>query len=149
MSLQTTINSELVTAMKAQDAVRLRGLRAIKAAILLANTAENSKELDADSEIALLQRLVKQRRDSLDIFTTQNRPDLAVREEEEIAVIVEFLPKQLSREEVAAAVHTIVAEIGASSMKDMGRVMGAASKQLAGKTEGKLISEIVKEVLSA
>ncbi len=148
MSLLTVINSELMVAMKAKDTIRLRGLRAIKAAILLANTAENSKELDADSEIALLQKLIKSRRDSFDIFTTQNRPELAQVEAEEIAVITEFLPAQLTREEVVDAVRAIISEVGASSMKDMGKVMGVASKQLAGKTEGKLISEVVKEVLS-
>ena len=137
-----------MTAMKAQNAVRLRGLRAIKAAILVANTDGSGKELDEDREVAILQKLVKQRRESYDIFTAQNRPELAQTELEEIEVISEFLPKQLSREDVVAAVREIVAELGATSMKDMGRVMGAASKQLAGKTEGKLISEIVKEVLA-
>ena len=148
MSLLTTINAELVTAMKAQQATRLRGLRAIKAAILVANTDGSGKELDTERETALLQKLVKQRRESHDIYIAQNRPELAQTEQEEIDVIVEFLPKQLSREEVVAAVRQIVAETGASSMKDMGKVMGLASKQLAGKTEGKLISEVVKEVLA-
>ncbi len=148
MSLQTTINAELATAMKAQNATRLRGLRAIKAAILLANTDGSGKELDSDREVAILQKLVKQRRESYDIYVAQNRPELAQTELEEIEVITEFLPKQLSREDVVAAVRQIVSELGATSMKDMGKVMGAASKQLAGKTEGKLISEIVKEVLA-
>lgn len=148
MSLLTTINAELVSAMKAQQATRLRGLRAIKAAILVANTDGSGKELDTERETALLQKLVKQRRESHDIYIAQNRPELAQTEQEEIDVIVEFLPKQLSRAEVVAAVQQIVAETGASSMKDMGKVMGLASKQLAGKTEGKLISEVVKEVLA-
>ncbi len=148
MSLLITINSELAAAMKAQNAVRLRGLRAIKAAILVANTDGSGKELDSERETALLQKLVKQRRESYDIYVAQNRPELAQTELEEIEVITEFLPQQLSREDVVAAVRQIVAELGATSMKDMGKVMGAASKQLAGKTEGKLISEIVKEVLA-
>ena len=142
------IAAEIMTAMRAKDAVRLRGLRAIKAAILLANTDGSGKAMDTERETALLQKLVKQRRDSLDIFTAQGRADLAVIEEEELATIMEFLPKQFSEAELSAAVSEIIAETGATSTKDMGKVMGAASKALAGKTEGKLISEMVKKLLA-
>ena len=148
MSLQETINAEIMTAMRAKDAVRLRGLRAIKSAILIANTDGSGNVLDAEREIALLQKLVKQRRDSLEIFTAQGRADLAVVEQEELATIQEFLPKQMTEDELAAAVSAIIAETGATSMKDMGKVMGAANKALAGKTEGKFISEMVKRLLA-
>ncbi len=149
MSLEQNIMTELKTAMLAKNEVALRSLRAIKAAILLAKTAEGSKgDLTEDEEIKLLQKLVKQRKDSLDIFTTQNRPDLAAKEAEEIAVIEKFLPAQLSAEELKTIITSIIAETGASSPADMGKVMGAASKQLAGKADGKAISAIVKELLS-
>lgn len=149
MSLEQNIMTELKTAMLAKNEVALRSLRAIKAAILLAKTAEGSKgDLTGDEEIKLLQKLVKQRKDSLDIFTTQNRPDLAAKEAEEIAVIEKFLPAQLSAEELKTIIASIIAETGASSPANMGKVMGAASKQLAGKADGKAISAIVKELLS-
>lgn len=149
MSLEQNIMTELKAAMLAKNEVALRSLRAIKAAILLAKTAEGSKgDLTGDEEIKLLQKLVKQRKDSLDIFTTQNRPDLAAKEAEEIAVIEKFLPAQLSAEELKTIIASIIAETGASSPADMGKVMGAASKQLAGKADGKAISAIVKELLS-
>jgi uncharacterized protein YqeY len=149
MSLEQKIMTELKTAMLAKDEVALRSLRAIKASILLAKTAEGSKgDLTADDEIKLLQKLVKQRKDSLDIFTTQNRPDLAVKEADEIAVIEKFLPAQLSAEALQEIVAKIIAETGATGPADMGKVMGAASKQLAGQADGKAISAIVKELLS-
>jgi uncharacterized protein len=148
MNLTEKIAAEIMAAMRAKDQVRLRGLRAIKSAILLANTDGSGKELDAEREIALLQKLVKQRRDSLEIFTAQGRADLAVIEEEELATITEFLPKQMTEAELTAAVSEIITRSGATSMKDMGKVMGMASKELAGKTEGKLISEMVKKLLA-
>lgn len=149
MGLEQNIMTELKTAMLAKNEVALRSLRAIKAAILLAKTAEGSKgDLTEEEEIKLLQKLVKQRKDSLDIFTTQNRPDLAAREAEEIAVIEKFLPAQLSAGELKTIITSIIAETGASSPADMGKVMGAASKQLAGKADGKAISAVVKELLS-
>jgi uncharacterized protein len=148
MNLLEKINAEIMTAMRAKDAVRLRGLRAIKSAILIANTDGSGKELDTEREIALLQKLVKQRRDSLEIFTAQGRADLAVVEEEELATITEFLPQQMTEAELTSAVSEIIAQTGATSMKDMGKVMGAAAKALAGKTEGKLISEMVKKLLA-
>lgn len=149
MSLEQKIMGELKTAMLAKDEAALRSLRAIKAAILLAKTAEGgSGEVSEDEEIKLLQKMVKQRKDSLDIFTQQNRPELAKKEAEEIAVIEKFLPKQLSAEEIKAEVEKIIAATGASSPADMGKVMGAATKQLAGKADGKTISALVKELLA-
>jgi uncharacterized protein len=149
MSLEQKIMGDLKTAMLAKDEAALRSLRAIKAAILLAKTSEGAGgELKEEDETKLLQKLVKQRKDSLEIFQQQNRTDLAKKEQEEIAVIEKFLPKQLSAEEIKAALATIIAETGASSPADMGKVMGAATKQLAGKADGKTISALVKELLS-
>jgi hypothetical protein len=149
MSLETKINEQLKQAMLAKDEKSLRSLRAIKAAILLAKTSEGSGgEIKPEEEIKMLQKLVKQRKDSLDIFRQQNREDLAKKEEEEIEVIEKFLPKQLSAEELGEIVEKIISELGASSPADLGRVMGVASRQLAGKADGKAISAIVKEILS-
>lgn len=149
MGLEQKIMAELKTAMLAKDEAGLRSLRAIKAAILLVKTAEGSGgELKEDDEVKLLQKLVKQRKDSLEIFQQQNRPDLAKKEEEEIAVIEKFLPKQLSAEELKEALAKIIADAGASSPSDLGKVMGIASKQFAGKADGKTISALVKELLS-
>ena len=149
MSLEQKIMTELKAAMLAKNEAALRSLRAIKAAILLAKTAEGaSGELSGDEETRLLQKLVKQRKDSLEIFTQQNRADLAKKEEEEIAVIEKFLPAQMSGDELRQAIQQIISETGASSPADMGKVMGAATKQLAGKTDGKSISTMVKELLA-
>jgi len=149
MSLEQKIMADLKTAMLAKDEKGLRSLRAIKAAILLAKTSEGgSGELKEDDEIKLLQKLVKQRKDSLEIYQQQNRTDLAQKEQEEIEVIEKFLPKQLSPEELKAAISKIMTEVGASSPADMGKVMGAATKQLAGKADGKTISALVKELLA-
>ena len=135
--------------MLAKDEKSLRSLRAVKAAILLAKTSEGAGgELKEDDEIKLLQKLVKQRKDSLDIYQQQNRADLAQKEQEEIEVIEKFLPKQLTGEELKAALSKIIADTGASSPADMGKVMGAATKQLAGKADGKSISAMVKEMLA-
>jgi hypothetical protein len=141
--------TELKAAMLAKDEVALRSLRAIKAAILLAKTSEGAAgELSADGEIKLLQKMVKQRKDSLEIFTQQGREDLAKKEREEIAVIEKFLPQQMDAAAVRAMLVQIVAQAGASSPADMGKVMGLANKELAGKAEGKMIATIVKELLS-
>lgn len=149
MSLEQKIMAELKTAMLAKDEPALRSLRAVKAAILLAKTAEGrSGDLSEADEQKLLQKLVKQRKDSLDIFREQKREDLAVKEEEEIRVIEKFLPAQLSHDEIRAALSQIIVETGATSPADMGKVMGIASKQLAGKADGKTISTLVKEMLS-
>lgn len=148
MSLEATINEDLKTAMKAKDQAALRGIRAIKSAILLFNTSGTNEGLNPEKEIALLQKLVKQRQDSLDIYVKQGREDLAVVEREEIEVIMRYLPKQLSEQELKDAVKGIMARLGATTMKDMGRVMGEASKELAGKADGKTISAVVKALLS-
>lgn len=149
MNLEQKIMTELKTAMLAKDEAALRSLRAVKAAILLAKTSEGGGgELKEEDEIKILQKLVKSRKDSLEIFQQQNRPDLAKKEEEEIAVIEKFLPKQMSAEEVRGELEKIIAAVGASSPADMGKVMGAATKQLAGKADGKTISALVKEILA-
>ncbi len=149
MSLEQKIMTDLKTAMLAKDEVGLRSLRAIKAAIIVAKTAEGAKgEISEEEETKLLQKLVKSRKDSLEIFQQQNRPELAKKEEEEIAVIEKFLPQQMSADEVKAELTAIIASVGASSPADMGKVMGVATKQLAGKAEGKMISTLVKELLS-
>jgi uncharacterized protein len=149
MNLEQKIMTELKTAMLAKDEVGLRSLRAIKAAILLVKTSEGgSGELKEEDEVKLLQKLVKQRKDSLEIFEQQNRTDLAQKEKEEIAVIEKFLPKQLSVEELRQELNKIIADVGASSPADLGKVMGIASKQFAGKADGKTISSLVKELLT-
>src|ERR1044072_3751537 len=149
MSLEQKIQAELKTAMLAKDEKTVRSLRAIKAAIILAKTSEGAGgEIKEEDEIKLLQKLVKQRKDSLEIFTQQNRTDLASKEQEEIEVIEKFLPKQLSAEELKVIIANIIAETGASSPADMGKVMGVATKQLAGKADGKAISALVKELLA-
>lgn len=148
MSLATQIMDEMKSAMKAKDTVALEALRAIKSELLLAQTASGSKEeISEAEEIKLLQRLVKMRKDSAGIFTTQNRPDLAEPELAQIAVIEKFLPAQLSEAEVEVVVAQIIAETGASSIADMGKVMGLASAKLGGTAEGKTISTIVKKLL--
>jgi uncharacterized protein YqeY len=147
MSLEIQIMAQMKEAMKAKDEASLRGLRAIKAALLLLKTS-GSGEVTPEEEIKMLQKLVKQRNDSLDIFKQQNRTDLAQKEEEEIRVIEQFLPKQLSDEEIRAEVEQIIAETGAASPADMGKVMGVATKKLAGKADGKKISLLVKELLN-
>ncbi|SDG46758.1 GatB/YqeY domain-containing protein [Chitinophaga filiformis] len=149
MSLELNVNAAIKAAMLAKSEAELRALRAIKAAILLAKTAEGGgAELTQDDETKLLQKLAKQRKDSLEIFRKQNREDLAVKEEEELAVIEKYLPKQMDEAELRTAITEIIAATGASSPADMGKVMGVASKQLAGKADGKAISTLVKELLA-
>jgi uncharacterized protein YqeY len=149
MSLEQKIMADLKTAMLAKDEAALRSLRAIKAAILLAKTAEGAGgELTEEHETKLLQKLVKQRKDALEIYQQQNRADLAKKEEEEIAIIEKFLPQQMSQDEIRNELSAIIASTGATSPADMGKVMGVASKQLAGKADGKTISMLVKELLS-
>ncbi len=149
MALEQQVMAQLKDAMKAKDEAALRSLRAIKAAIIIAKTSEGAGgELKEEDETKLLQKLVKQRRDSLEIFVNQNRPELAKKEEEEIAVIEKFLPEQMSPEALKTAVAEIIAEVGATSPADMGKVMGAANKKLAGQADGKSISATVKELLS-
>lgn len=149
MSLEQKIMVELKTAMLAKDEKALRSLRAIKAAIIIAKTAEGAGgEIKEEEEIKLLQKLVKQRKDSLEIFQQQNRGDLAAKEQEEIAVIEKFLPQQLSAEELRSALEKIITETGASSPADLGKVMGVATKSLSGKADGKAIAAMVKVLLT-
>ena len=147
--IATTIDQEIKQAMLAKDQAKLRGLRAIKAAILLAKTEKGgAEEIDADAEIKILQKLVKQRKESANIYKEQGREDLLLVEQEEIDVISQFLPQQLDEEAITAIVKRIVAETGATSIKEMGKVMGLANKEMAGKADGKLIGEIVKAQLA-
>jgi uncharacterized protein YqeY len=149
MSLELTVNENLKKAMLARDEVSMRALRAIKSAVLLAKTAEGATEvLSHDTEIKLLQKLVKQRKDSLEIFERQNRMDLAQKEKEELDVIEQFLPKQMSEDEVKEVLTKIISELGVSDASGLGKVMGVATKQLAGKADGKMISALVKQLLS-
>ncbi|MEL1245739.1 GatB/YqeY domain-containing protein [Flavobacterium sp. DGU11] len=149
MSLQTQIMDEMKTAMKAKDTIALESLRAIKSAILLAQTESGAKEeISQEDEIKLLQRLVKQRKDSANIYIEQGRQDLADPELAQVAVIEKFLPAQMSEEEVEAIVKKIIADNGFSGMADMGKVMGIASKELAGTADGKTISNVVKKSLA-
>jgi uncharacterized protein YqeY len=150
MSLEQKIMSELKTAMLAKDEKALRTLRAIKAAILNAKTAEGAGgSISETDEIKLLQKLAKQRKDALEIFEQQQRSDLAEKEREELEIISRFLPEPLSEEDLKAAIKSIIQEVGATGPADMGKVMGAASKQLGGKAEGKAISAQVKALLGA
>ena len=149
MSLEIQINQDIKAAMIAKDTAKLRGLRAIKAAILLAKTEKgHAEDLSQEAEIKVLQKLVKQRRESAEIYKTQNREDLYEIEVEEEKVIEAYLPKQLSKEEVETVVKAIIAETGASSIKDMGKVMSATNQKLAGQADGKTISEVVKSLLA-
>ena len=149
MSLETQVMNLMKDAMKAKAEGTLRGLRAIKAEIIKAKTEPGAGGvITEDGELKLLQKLVKQRKDSLEIYTQQNRADLAIKESEEITVIENFLPQQLNEADLKAAVAAIIISVGATSSADMGKVMGVASKQLAGKTDGKTISAVAKELLS-
>lgn len=148
MSLQKELMTKLKEAMKSKDAVALESLRAVKSAILLAQTESGAKEeLTEDQELKILQKLVKQRKDSAILFTEQGREDLAAPELAQAEVISQFLPEQMDEESIKAVVVDIIAQTGAEGMKDMGKVMGMASKQLAGKADGKAISVIVKASL--
>ena len=150
MSLKATIEAEIKKAMLARNSDDLRALRALKSMILLAETEKGAagSELTADQESKILTKAYKQRKESADIFAQQGRKDLEEKELQEIAVIERFLPKQLSTEEIEAAVKNIVTNVGAKGPADMGKVMGVASKELAGKADGKAVSEAVKKVLS-
>lgn len=149
MSLEQQIMAEMKDAMKAKNESVLRSLRAIKAEIIKAKTDPGAGgEIDAATEQKFLQKMMKQRRDSLEIFEKQGREDLAIKEKEEMQVIERFLPKQLGEAEIKDAVAKIITETGATTAADMGKVMGAASKQLSGLADGKTISNIVKELLS-
>lgn len=149
MELIETITDEIKKAMLAKDKVRLEALRGIKKELMEAKTAKGAAaELSEETTVAILQKMVKQRKDSAEIYTAQNRPDLAEAEIEQMNVIQEFLPAQLTPDELESAVKAMIAETGATSLKEMGKVMGLATKQLAGKAEGRAISEMVKKLLS-
>ncbi len=150
MSLEHLINQDLKEAMFAKDRQKLAALRAIKAALLLEKTGGSvgDAEIPESVELKLLQKQVKQRRDTAKIYSEQNRPELAEEEEYQAAIIEKYLPEQMSEEEVKAVVEKVIADTGASSMKDMGRVMGMVSKQLAGKADNKTVSILVKQLLS-
>lgn len=149
MSLKEQIDADIKKAMLEKNKDDLRALRAIKSMILLAQTEKGAGEgIDADAEIKILQKAAKQRTDSMALYLEQNRDDLAETERQELEVIKRYLPEQLSEEELAERVNGIIAKMGANSMKDMGKVMGVASKELAGKADGKMISQVVKQLLS-
>ena len=148
MSLEEKVMEEIKAAMKAKNEAELRTLRAIKSAILLEKTSGSGTEITEADEMKMLQKMAKQRRDSLDIFKQQNREDLAAKEEEELAILERFLPKPFTQDELEAAIKNIITQVGAASAADMGKVMGVASKQLAGKADGKTISETVKKMLA-
>lgn len=148
MSLLQTIDQDIKSAMLNKDSVRLRGLRAIKAALLLAKTEKGAEEgVSEEMEVKVLQKLVKQRKESADIYQAQNRLDLYEIENEELQVIEAYLPQQMDRDAITSFIKETVVRVGATSMKDMGKVMGFVNKELAGKADGKTISEVVKEIL--
>ena len=149
MNLEQQVMAEMKDAMKAKDEAALRGLRAIKAEIIKAKTEPGAGgELSDETANKMLQKMLKQRKDSLEIYRTQNRDDLAKKEEEEISIIEKFLPAQMGEAELKEAVQKIIVQVGASGPADMGKVMGVATKQLAGKADGKTISAMVKELLA-
>ncbi len=150
MSLENKVMAQMKEAMKAKDEAALRTLRAIKAAIILAKTSEGAGgEIHEADEVKLLQKLAKQRKDSIEIFTQQNRTDLAGKEQEELAIINTFLPSQLEGEALEKVLRAIIAETGATGIADLGKVMGVATKKLAGQADGKAINAIVKQILEA
>ena len=148
MTLEEKINKDLITAMKAKDEITLRSIRAVKTAIQMAKTDGSGKAIDEAREVQMLQKLVKTRQESMEIFDKNDRAELAQKEREEIEVIRKYLPTMLEGAELEAIIQKIIAETGAESAKDMGKVMGAANKELAGKAEGRAISDIVKKLLA-
>lgn len=148
MSLEDTINEAIKTAMREKDKVALDSLRAVKSQILLLKTEGKGADVSAEQEIAILQRMIKQRKDSYEQFAAQGRNDLAEVEDAQMKVIEQFLPKQLTPEELETEMKAIIAETGAETLKDLGKVMGVASKNLGGKSDGKSISEMAKKLLS-
>ncbi|QJD94681.1 GatB/YqeY domain-containing protein [Mucilaginibacter robiniae] len=149
MSLITKIDQDIKQAMLGKQEVKLRGLRAIKSALLLARTEKGaSEEISEETETRVLQKLVKQRKESADIYQAQNRPDLYQIEADEMEVIESYLPKQMDRSEIETYLKELIGRVGATSVKDMGKVMGTANKELAGKADGKTISEVVKQLLA-
>ncbi|MBK7964851.1 MAG: GatB/YqeY domain-containing protein [Bacteroidetes bacterium] len=148
MSLEQSIMADLKAAMLAKNEAGLRAIRAIKSAILLAKTSAGGKELSSEDEVKMLQKLVKQRQESISIYETQQREDLAAPEREEVAIISKYLPEMMSEEDVRKAVQGAIEQTGAKSPAEMGKVMGLVTKALAGKADNKMVSAIVKELLS-
>ncbi len=148
MNLEEKIMADMKAAMKAKDKVSLRGIRAIKAALILAKTDGSGEEMTAEKEIKIVQKMVKQRKDSLSIYKEQGREDLAAVEAEEIEVISRYLPEQLSEDKIKEIVSGIISDLGAEGMKDMGKVMGVASKKLAGSADGKALAAVVRQLLA-
>jgi uncharacterized protein YqeY len=149
MNLFDIVSNDIKTAMLAKDKIRLEALRGVKKEFLEAKTAKGADgDLSDDTALKILQRMIKQRKDSAAIYAEQNRPELAEKELAEVSVLEDYLPKQMTPEELEAAVKAIITQVGATSSKDMGKVMGVATKALAGKTEGRLISETVKRLLA-
>jgi uncharacterized protein YqeY len=148
MSLEQRINEDIKAAMLAREKEKLNALRAIKSAILLLKTAESGAEITEEVEISTLQKLAKQRRDAAELYKSQNRDDLYQEEAFQLEIISQYLPEQLSEEEIAATLQTLIADNGISGMKDMGKLMGLATKALAGKADNKIVSEIVKKILA-
>ncbi|GAB5553139.1 MAG: GatB/YqeY domain-containing protein [Saprospiraceae bacterium] len=149
MTLEQKITTDLKAAMKAKDEAAKRGIRAIKQAILLAKTDGSGAEIDETREIKMLQKLAKQRKESIGIFDAQGRDDLAKIEREELEIIERYLPAQLSEADITTAIQEIIQQTGASSMRDMGKVMGMATKRFAGQADGKVVSGIVKQLLNS
>lgn len=149
MTLVEQINKDLIEAMKAKEEVRLRAIRAIKSAFLLAGTESGEKNISDETAMKAMQKMAKQRKDSIDIFVKENRQDLAQKEQEELAVIETYLPAAMSKDEILAALKPIIEASGAQSMKEIGKVMPIAMKQLAGKADGKAINEALRELLPA
>ena len=148
MSLEERVQKDMIQAMKSKDADKLRALRAIKSEILLAKTDGSGESVDEAREIKIIQKMVKSRQESLEIYSSQNRDDLAAKEKSEIDHIQTYLPKQMSEEEIATRVDAIIAQVNATSMKDMGKVMGIVQAELGGKADGKTIASLVKARLS-
>jgi len=148
MSLEQKVMTKLKEAMKSKDKTALEALRAIKSAILLEKTKGKERELSEADEMKMLQKMVKQRRESAEIFQQQNRPEMAKAELAQVSIIEQFLPEQMSHEKITKIVEDIISQTGASGMKDMGKVMGIANKEMAGKADGRIIAQIVKEKLS-
>ncbi len=148
MTLANQINEDIKTAMKAKAQAELRALRAVKAAFLLAQTEKNAKELDDNRAIQIIQKLLKQREESVKIYETQNRIDLAQIEKEEISVLKKYMPKQMEEAEIKTYLQALIQKNLASGMKDMGRIMGIASKELAGKTDNKIVANLVRQLLN-
>ena len=148
MSLTNQINEDIKSAMKEKNRAKLEALRAIKSQLLLAATEKGAKESSDEAEVRMLQKMVKQRKESAQIFQKEGREELAKDELEQLSFIEKYLPEQMGEEEIRSKIEAIIAETGASSMKDMGRVMGMANQQMAGKADGKLIADIVKSALS-